>query len=372
MATVLYILWFILVAVLWIGYLALEGFDFGVGMLLRILPKNETERRQALTTIGPHWDGNEVWLLTAGGATFAAFPAWYGTMFAGMYLALFVILVCLIVRICALEWRSKINSPKWLSAWDWAHTISAWIPALLWGVAFANLLQGMNIVVYKQGTTELIAPDQVAAYSAEHPITHELLGGLLGLLSPYTILGGLVTLTLFLTHGAIYLALKTKGNLQRNAMAASKPLSLASLVVAAVFVIWTQFAYANTLLTWIPLLLAAVCLLAVAYFAFVEREGMAFACNFAGIAMAVVFIFGVLFPNALKSSVAPEYSLTLAQASGTAGTHVIMTVAAVIFVPIVLGYTIWSYWVFKKRVSSEDLGPVPGLDPNKIREFFAR
>lgn len=368
--TFLNILWFIIIAVLWIGYITLEGFDFGVGMLLKILPKNETERRQALTTVGPHWDGNEVWLLTAGGATFAAFPNWYGTMFAGMYLALFVILVFLIVRICALEWRSKVKSEKWARTWDNLHTVSAWGPAILWGVAFANLLQGMNIRVYDAVTHVAVPASEVASYTS--PITHELEGGLLGLITPYTLLGGLVTASLFLTHGATYLALRVKGDLQKNAANAAKTLSIVSLVISAVFVIWTQLAYSNTLLSWIPLLLAALCLLGVVITAMAGREGLAFALNFAAIAMAVVFIFTVCFPNALKSAIDPAYSLTLAQATATGSTQIIMTVAAICFVPVVLAYTIWSYWVFSKRISADDLAPAPGLDPSKIREFFAR
>ena len=141
------VLWFILIAVLWIGYLTLEGFGFGVGMIYKFVAKDERERRALLGTIGPHWDGNEVWLLTAGGATFAAFPEWYGTLFSGAYLVLFLILLALIVRICAIEWRGKINSDTWRARWDWAHTISAWLPAVLWGAAFANLVQGMQIEV---------------------------------------------------------------------------------------------------------------------------------------------------------------------------------------------------------------------------------
>ncbi len=141
--TFIQLLWFILIGVLWIGYLTLEGFGFGTGMLLKILPRGEKERRAMLNAIGPHWDGNEVWVLTAGGATFAAFPEWYATMFSGMYLALVAILVVLIVRICALEWRKTINSDAWRNAWDWAHTVSAWVVSILWGVAFSNLVQGM-------------------------------------------------------------------------------------------------------------------------------------------------------------------------------------------------------------------------------------
>ena len=146
------ILWLILIAVLWTGYLTLEGFDFGVGMLLHVLGKDERDRRSMMQAIGPHWDGNEVWLLTAGGATFAAFPEWYGTLFSGAYVALFLILLCLIVRVCAIEWRGKINDQAWRDRWDWIHTVAAWIPSIVWGVAFANMVQGMKIEVVMTGT----------------------------------------------------------------------------------------------------------------------------------------------------------------------------------------------------------------------------
>ena len=181
------ILWFILIAVLWTMYLVLEGFDYGVGMLQGFLARDDRERTQALRTIGPHWDGNEVWLLTAGGATFAAFPEWYATMFSGMYLALFLILLALIVRVCAVEWRSKIKSEKWRSVWDRTHAVSALLVPLLFGVAFANLVQGMKIEVVTHGTNAVVAPEDVPASLAT--AVHQLTGGFFSLLTPYTLLG---------------------------------------------------------------------------------------------------------------------------------------------------------------------------------------
>ena len=168
------ILWFILIAVLWIGYLTLEGFDFGVGMILKILGRDERERRATLSTIGPHWDGNEVWLLTAGGATFAAFPEWYSTLFSGAYIVLFIILLCLIVRVCAIEWRPKVNSQTWRDRWDWVHTISAWLPSILWGVAFANLVQGMHIEVVQISNGAVVPADQVPAGMGGVPLAEAL------------------------------------------------------------------------------------------------------------------------------------------------------------------------------------------------------
>ena len=219
------ILWFILIAVLWIGYLTLEGFDFGVGMLLKILGRDERERRATLATIGPHWDGNEVWLLTAGGATFAAFPEWYSTLFSGAYIVLFIILLCLIVRVCAIEWRPKVNSQTWRDRWDWVHTISAWLPSILWGVAFANLVQGMHIEVVQTSNGAVVPASQVPADSLVPGAAHQITGGLLTMVTPFTLLGGVVTCLLFLNHGALFVALKTTGDLSQRALGMSRRLA---------------------------------------------------------------------------------------------------------------------------------------------------
>src|SRR4051794_32686972 len=188
--------WFALIAVLWIGYFTLEGFDFGVGMLLPVLSENETERRVLINTIGPVWDGNEVWVLVAGGATFAAFPEWYATLFSGFYLPLLLILVALIVRGLAFEYRAKRDDATWRARWDLAIVIGSFVPALLWGVAFANILRGVPIARNK-----------------------EYVGGFFNLLNPYALLGGTTTLLLFLTHGALFVALKTDGDIRHRARA---------------------------------------------------------------------------------------------------------------------------------------------------------
>ena len=246
--TPLSILWFVLIAVLWIGYLTLEGFDFGVGMLLRILGRDERERRAMLGTIGPHWDGNEVWLLTAGGATFAAFPEWYGTLFSGAYLVLLLILLCLIVRICAIEWREKINDQAWRDRWDWAHTISAWTPSILWGAAFANLVQGMRIEVIDTASGAPVPASEVPTDVLIHGASHQITGGFLSLLTPFTLLGGAVTCLLFLTHGALYIALKTAGPLSERALRLAKRSSIASAAVTAVWALWAQLAHSSNAL----------------------------------------------------------------------------------------------------------------------------
>lgn len=363
------ILWFILIAVLWIGYLTLEGFDFGVGMLLRVLGRDERERRAMIGTIGPHWDGNEVWLLTAGGATFAAFPEWYGTLFSGAYLVLFLILLCLIVRICAIEWRGKINSQTWRDRWDWAHTISTWIPSILWGAAFANLVQGMRIEVVETATGAVVPTAQVSTDTLMAGAAHQLTGGFLSLLTPFTLLGGAVTCLLFLTHGALFTALKTAGELSERAEAFARKSAFASTGVTAVWALWAQLAYSLNALSWLPLVLAALSLIASLLLTLQGKQKLAFALHFGGIAFAVVFIFSAMAPNVMRSSIDPAYSLTLQQAASADVTLAIMTVAAVIFVPVVLVYTIWGYKVFSARINAEAIDPtVGGLHPTKIRD----
>src|SRR5690606_12817296 len=233
------IVWFILLAVLWTGYLVLEGFDFGVGMLIPFVGKNDKERRVALNTIGPVWDGNEVWLLTAGGATFAAFPEWYATMFSGFYLPLLLILVALIVRAVAIEYRGKIDTDIWRRRWDWVIIGSAWVPSILWGVAFANLVRGVNL----DGD-------------------HQYVGTFWDLLNPFALLGGAVTLALFLSHGAIFMALKTDGIVRERAQALAKKFSLGAIVAAGVWAVWAQLAFANSTWTWAAVGVAAVALVA--------------------------------------------------------------------------------------------------------------
>lgn len=368
--TTIQLLWFSVVAVLWIGYLALEGFDFGVAMLLKILPKTSKERRVALSSIGPHWDGNEVWVLTAGGATFAAFPEWYATMFSGMYLALMLILVCLIVRVCAIEWRKMIDTDAWRNGWDTAHTVSAWVVSFLWGVAFANLVQGMHIEVghYDDGAFVPVAPQDAASSLADN--YHYLTGGFFSLITPFTVLGGIVTVSLFLSHGAIFLALKTAGDLRKRARAFAKKSILVSTSATAAWAPWAQFAHTNNAISIVPLALCALSLVTAAAFLYRDREGAAFMAHFVAIALAVVFIWFTIFPDALKSSVDSRYSLTLAQAAATGNTQTIMSAAALVFVPIVLGYTVWSYKVFSRRISVEHIpDETPGLDPRKVRSF---
>ena len=269
--------WFILIAVLWIGYLVLEGFDFGVGILLPVLGKDEKNRRVLLNTIGPIWDGNDVWVLVAGGATFAAFPEWYATLFSGFYIPLFIILIALIVRGVGFEYRSKRDSDKWRAGWDKAIFWGSLLPALLWGVALANIVRGVPIDENK-----------------------EFVGNLFDLLNPYGLLGGLTTLFVFTTHGAIFVALKTVGDIRERARDIALKVGLVSVLIAGSFVLWTIISD-PVLPVIIAGALAAVSLLAALFANFKGREGYAFLGTALTIAFAAVMLFSSLFPDVMPS-----------------------------------------------------------------------
>lgn len=341
------VVWFVLIAVLWTGYLVLEGFDFGVGMLLRPFSRNDTERRLLINTIGPVWDGNEVWLLVAGGATFAAFPEWYATMFSGFYIPLLLILVALIVRGVAFEWRGKINDARWRERWDWAITVGSWVPAFLFGVAFANLVRGVPIDADKQ-----------------------FVGNLFDLLNPFAILGGLVTLTVFLLHGAIFVALKTDGDVRVRAGNLAARLALPTTAIAAVWAIWLQISYSDQAWTLVALAVAALALVGVVATTRLRREGWAFALSALAIVGTVILIFGSMFPDVMPSTIDPAYSLTIRNASSTDYTLTIMTWVAALLTPVVVGYQAWTYWVFRKRLTAEVIPPHAGLpreEPAELR-----
>ena len=361
------ILWFILIAVLWTVYLVLEGFDFGVGMLLPLVAKDDRERTQTVRTIGPHWDGNEVWLLTAGGATFAAFPEWYATMFSGMYLALFLVLVCLIVRVVALEWRSKIAAEKWRRTWDWIHTASAWLVPLLLGVAFANFVQGMMIEVVDQRSGMVVDPTTVASSLAT--ATHQLTGGFFSLLTPYTVLGGAVLVSVCLAHGAQFLALKTEGEVRERANAIAAPATIGATALAVVWMMWGQFAFTTNVLAWLPLVVAALAVIVSTVLSqqTLRHERRSFAASCTAIAATVAWVFAAMAPAVQKSSINPAYSLTIDQASSTQATLTVMAVVAACLVPVVAAYVAWSYWVFRARVGPDDVSTRTGLPLGRIR-----
>ena len=320
-------IWFALIAVLWTGYFVLEGFDFGVGILLPVIGRDERERRTILRTIGPVWDGNEVWVLVAGGATFAAFPEWYATLFSGFYLALFVILAGLIVRGVALEFRSKRDDPAWRRRWDALIVLGSFIPALLWGVAFGNIVAGVPIDANKEFT-----------------------GTFFTLLNPFALLGGLTTLLLFVTHGAIFLSLKTDGVLRERARRYAWVAGIPAAAVAVAFLAWAQ-AIRGDAVSAVLAVLAAVAFVGGLVAIRVRHEGWAFVGTAATIALAVASLFVALFPDVMPSSTDPAFSLTTTNAASTDYTLAIMTAVAVVFTPIVLVYQGWTYWVFRKRVT---------------------
>jgi len=329
-------IWIGLIAVLWIGYFVLEGFDFGVGVLLPVVAKNEAERRTVLTTLGPVWDGNEVWLLVAGGATFAAFPEWYATLFSGFYLALLLILVALIVRGVAFEFRSKRGDVGWRRRWDIAITVASFVPALLWGVAFANIVRGVPLQLDANNNSQFV-------------------GNFFDLLNPYALIGGLTTLALFVTHGAVFLALKTEGDIRVRANKVAGQTGLVAAVLAVVFGLWTQLAYSNNPISWLPLALAVVAWVATLGMNRLGREGWAFVTSAVTMGMVVLFLFTCLYPNVMPSTLDPAATLTIHNASSTEYTLRLMTWVAVVFTPIVLVYQAWTYWVFRKRLSPSQI-----------------
>ncbi|KUN34763.1 cytochrome C oxidase assembly protein [Streptomyces longwoodensis] len=323
--------WFVLIAVLWIGYFFLEGFDFGVGVLTKLLARDRTEKRVLINTIGPVWDGNEVWLLTAGGATFAAFPEWYATLFSGFYLPLLVILVCLIVRGVAFEYRAKRPEENWQRTWETAIFWCSLIPAFLWGVAFGNIARGVKI-----------------------DARLEYVGGLGDLLNPYALLGGLVTLSLFTFHGAVFVGLKTVGDIRERARTTALRVGAVTAVLALVFLGWTQ-ADKGDGTSLVALVVAVAALLGALVTARAGREGWAFALSGLTIVAAVSMLFLTLFPNVMPSTLNEQWSLTVTNASSSPYTLKIMTWLAAIATPLVLLYQGWTYWVFRKRIGTQHI-----------------
>jgi len=328
-------LWFVLIAVLWTGFFFLEGFDFGVGILTPLLGRDDRDRRALINTIGPHWDGNEVWLLTAGGATFAAFPHWYATLFSAMYLPFSLLLLALIVRGVTFEFRSRLPDTRWRSLWDWALFAGSLIPALLIGVAMTDLLIGVPI-------------DANGAY----------VGSFLDLVRPLALLGGLTGLAVFVSHGALFLSLKLEGDLEDvvgryTGTLAWTAFGVFSFFAGCLFLFVSELRmqpawfYVVGALAWFGFLVAA-------YAQGRRRMGWAFTANGLAIVATTASLFLALFPRVMVSSFAPEFSLTVQNAASSPYTLRIMSVVAVFFVPLVLGYQIWSYWVFRKRISPRD------------------
>jgi cytochrome d ubiquinol oxidase subunit II len=332
--------WFCLIAVLWSGYFLLEGFDFGVGMLLPFLPRAGSERQRAVMfeSIGPVWDGNEVWLVVAAGATFAAFPAWYATMFSGFYIALLLILALLIVRVVSFEWREKSEDPRWRAVWLWMNTVGSVGASFIWGVALANLLHGVPLTS-----------------------SHQFSGDFLDLFSAYTVLAGASVACLFALHGATYLSLRTDGDLRERAAATARRLSIAAAVLAVAFLAWTVVVAHNrnergVVPVAIPAALAALALVLALWFIRTPHERRAFAMTALSAIGIVATTFTGLYPRVLVSHPGFANSLTISNAATGHYALKAITIVAAIFIPVILLYQGWTYYVFRKRLSGE---PVP-------------
>jgi cytochrome bd ubiquinol oxidase subunit II len=347
--------WFILIAVLWVGYFILDGFDMGVGVLLPFLGKDDLRRRVMINTIGPVWDGNEVWLLVAGGATFAAFPLWYATMFSGFYLAFFLLLVALILRGVAFEYRGKKDSASWRARWDAAIFIGSAIPALLFGVAFGNVIGGVAI-------------EPLAGSDPSNAGNFNYVGNFFNLLNPFSITLGLMTLLVFTTHGAIFLALKTSGEIRAAARATALRVGIVAAVVAVVALLWAQTFSGRVMWTLPMVLIAAVMFLAALWATYKNRDGWAFLLTSGTIILAVSSLFVGLFPNVMVSTIDPLFNLTIYNAASQEYTLTVMTWVAVIMTPVVLIYQGWTYWVFRKRISTSMIPaqPVAGRSDDRF------
>jgi cytochrome d ubiquinol oxidase subunit II len=338
-------LWFLLIAVLWTGYFVLEGFDFGVGMLLPFVPRDSEQRKTAIETIGPVWDGNETWVVVAGGATFAAFPAWYGTMFSGFYIALLLILVFLIVRVVSFDWSERRESSRWRSAWWGANTVGSFGAALIWGVALANLLHGVPL-------------DSNGDYS----------GNFLDLFSPYTVFAGIAVALLFAFHGATFLTLRTSGELLERARRAARTLSIPAAAVAAAFLAWTVAVAVDrndkdVFPPLLPALVGIAALVLAVVFVIAGRSGWSFLMTAVGTIALVATLFTSLYPRVMVSSPDFANSLTVDNASSSHYSLTVMTVVALIVTPVVLLYQGWTYYVFRRRLGLTESAPGPENAP---------
>jgi cytochrome d ubiquinol oxidase subunit II len=328
------IVWFVLIAVLWGGYFVLEGFDFGVGMLLPVLGRSEEDRDLMFASIGPVWDGNEVWLVVAGGATFAAFPLWYATMFSGFYLALLIVLACLIVRVVSFEWREKSDDPRWRAVWRWANTVGSVGAPFVWGVALANLVHGVPL-------------NSSAGYS----------GNFLDLFSGYTVFAGVAVVALFAFHGATFLTVRTRGELCERAAAVARRLALPVALLAAGLLVWTVAVAHNrnergVLGPAVPAALGVMVLASAVLFTVRRRSGLAFAMTALAALAVVATIFTGLYPRVLVSHPSFANSLTISSAASSHYALVVITVTAAIFTPLVLLYQAWTYHVFRRRLGA--------------------
>lgn len=328
-------LWYILIAVLFIGFFVLEGFDFGVGSVVRFLGKNDHEKQVYIKTIGPFWDANEVWLITAGGAMFAAFPHWYATMFSGFYVPLVFMLLALIVRGVSFQFRNQLETPRWRNTWDWTLFVGSLLPPILWGVVLANFMTGM-------------------------PINEdmEMTGGFLQFLHPFALLGGIMFLSLCVTHGLQFITIRTTSTLQERARAVGKWLAPITIILVLLFVVFGAiktdiFTYHGSMWIIVPIL-AIITLIASALLNGKGLDGWAFFMTTATMILLTASIFIGMFPRIMISSINEAYSLTIMNAASGAYTLKIMTYVSLSLLPFVLGYQGWSYYIFHKRIQKND------------------
>ena len=326
--------WFIVIAILWTGFFVLEGFDFGVGMLHSVVGRNDAECRAAINTIGPLWDGNEVWLIVAGAAMFAAFPGWYATMFSGMYLALVLLLAALIVRGVAFEFRGKHDDPQWRRTWDVSLTVGSVLAPLLIGVALADLLHGLPI-----------------------NSSQDFTGSFWDLLQPYALWTGVTLVLVCALHGATFLCLKTSGEMQERSALLARRVAPVTAALVVGFIIWTHVTASTTFFLNVIELLAILAVLAAVCLVYARRDGFAFSATTATIASCILAIFVDLYPNVMVSSTNAAYNLTVHNTASTPYSLKAMTVVVVIFLPLVLVYQAWTYSVFRKRISASDVQP---------------
>ncbi|MFY9713927.1 MAG: cytochrome d ubiquinol oxidase subunit II [Microbacterium sp.] len=335
-------LWFWIVAFLFVGYFVLDGFDFGVGMSLPFLGKDDVSRRQVINTIGPIWDLNETWVIVAGACLFASFPEWYATLFSGFYLPLLVILLALILRGVSFEYRHQREDAAWKARFDRMIVIGSAVPAFSWGVAFGNIVQGV-------------------ALNADHTYV----GGVFGLLNPYALLVGVTTLLLFFLHGVCFVALKTDGRVHEDARKLIARAALPTVLAAAGTVVWTiaLAAQRDAPLLWLVVTagaLAAVCLVSLVVLSLRGSDGRAFFAGVITVMLSVVMLFATLFPFVMPSTIDPAVnSLTIANASSTPYTLQIMSWTALVALPLVLAYQAWTYWIFRKRVTRRSIEAAP-------------
>jgi cytochrome d ubiquinol oxidase subunit II len=324
-------IWFLIIAVLWTGFFVLEGFDFGVGMLHAVIGRDEAGRRTAINTIGPLWDGNEVWLIVAGAAMFAAFPGWYATLFSGFYLALVLLLGALMARGTSFEFRGKKDSDGWRRTWSGLLMAGSLIAPLLIGVALGDLLHGLPINA-----------------------SHEYTGGFWTLLQPYGIYTGVTLVVLCVVHGATFIALKTSGDVRSRAARLGRIAALPAALVLLAFVIWTHAIAGKGLLPNPVEIAGVLAMLAAAWLVGDDREGWAFAATTIAVALTVLSLFSELYPRVMVSSTNPAYNLTIHNTASADYALKVMTVVVVIALPVVLAYTAWTYYVFRRRLTDKD------------------